>query len=223
MADSTITREMIEAAAAAIANNRAARGHGAPPISNVLAILPEKLLAEVLEDAEAALKAAPGMTFGSKRRPYYGAACLGLDGMGANLRLSDGSLELFFMDEELEQTNEEGSELYISRLAASEVIALRQWLIDYLPASETEISAGHGVTPAVSVTVPAAGSEERDFWLEAACQHGFEATSGGEHIPEYDPPAYFATEDEVLKLIAAAREQGRKDVLDALATGGARG
>jgi len=57
MADSTITREMIEAAAAAIANARGGR-RGAPEIVNVLDILPEKLLAEVMEDAEAALKAA---------------------------------------------------------------------------------------------------------------------------------------------------------------------
>jgi len=54
---STITREMIEAAAAAIANARTGR-RGAPPISNVLAILPQKLKDEVLEDAEAALTAA---------------------------------------------------------------------------------------------------------------------------------------------------------------------
>lgn len=57
MAEPTITREMIEAAAAAIANARASR-RGAPEIRNVLTILPEKLLAEVLEDAEAALEAA---------------------------------------------------------------------------------------------------------------------------------------------------------------------
>lgn len=70
--------------------------------------------------------------------------------------------------------------------------------------------------------IPPEGSEERLFWLEAAEQHGFEATSGGEQIPEYDPPAYFATEDEVLKLLSEARKQGQRDVLDALATGGAR-
>lgn len=54
----TIAREMIEAAATAIANNRAARGSGAPAISNVLAILPQKLKDEVLMDAEDALRAA---------------------------------------------------------------------------------------------------------------------------------------------------------------------
>lgn len=54
----TTTHAMIEAAATVIANNRAARGSGAPPISNVLAILPQKLKDEVLEDAEAALRAA---------------------------------------------------------------------------------------------------------------------------------------------------------------------
>lgn len=54
----TIAREMIEAAATVIANNRAARGSGAPAISNVLAILPQKLKDEVLTDAEDALRAA---------------------------------------------------------------------------------------------------------------------------------------------------------------------
>lgn len=55
-----ITRGMIEAAAAAIANARAAR-RGSPPISNVLEMLEQlspKLLADVVEDAEAALRAA---------------------------------------------------------------------------------------------------------------------------------------------------------------------
>jgi hypothetical protein len=60
--------------------------------------------------------------------------------------------------------------------------------------------------------IPPAGSEERDFWLEAAVQHGFEETAGVEHLPEYDPPAYFATADEVLALMASARQQGRDDV-----------
>jgi hypothetical protein len=54
---SAITREMIEAAATAIANARGGR-QGAPEIRNVLAILPQKLKDEVLEDAEAALTAA---------------------------------------------------------------------------------------------------------------------------------------------------------------------
>lgn len=161
--------------------------------------------------------------YGDKRRPYYTHACAGVEGMSATLHLRDNSLELVFKDEELDLINEEGRDLYVARLAASEVIHLRQWLIDFLPASEAEISAGHGVSPPVSVTVPAPGSEERLFWLEAAEQHGFEQTSGEEELPAFDPPAFLATEDEVLKLMAAAREQGRMDVLDALATGGARG
>lgn len=57
MADSTITREIIEAAAAAIANARASR-RGVVQIRNVLVILPEKLLVDVLEADEAALNAA---------------------------------------------------------------------------------------------------------------------------------------------------------------------
>ncbi|MBE7203885.1 MAG: hypothetical protein INR70_39665 [Parafilimonas terrae] len=59
MAEPAITREMIEAAAAAIANARAGR-RGSPPISNVLEMLEQlspKLLAELVEDAEAALGA----------------------------------------------------------------------------------------------------------------------------------------------------------------------
>jgi len=61
--------------------------------------------------------------------------------------------------------------------------------------------------------IPAAGSEERDFWLEAAVQHGFEETAGGEYVPEYDRPAYSATADEVLALMASARQQGRDDAV----------
>jgi len=57
MADSTITREMIEAAASVIANARGGR-RGVPEIVNILDMLPEKLVAEVMENAEAALKAA---------------------------------------------------------------------------------------------------------------------------------------------------------------------
>lgn len=52
----SITAEMIARAAAAIANARGMR-RGAPAITNILEILPEKLKAEVLEDAEEALKA----------------------------------------------------------------------------------------------------------------------------------------------------------------------
>ncbi|MBE7204821.1 MAG: hypothetical protein INR70_44455 [Parafilimonas terrae] len=62
MAEPTITHAMIEAAAAAIANARAGR-RGAPAVSNILQTLERmlpKLHAEVLEDAEAALKAALG-------------------------------------------------------------------------------------------------------------------------------------------------------------------
>ncbi len=53
----TPTPEQIKLAAAAIANARVMR-RGSPPIANVLEILPPKLLAEVMEDAESALKAA---------------------------------------------------------------------------------------------------------------------------------------------------------------------
>jgi hypothetical protein len=51
-----INPQTVRLAAAAIANARAGR-RGAPPISNVLDILPDKLLREVSEDAEAVLAA----------------------------------------------------------------------------------------------------------------------------------------------------------------------
>ncbi len=51
------TQQEIELAAAAIANMRGGR-RGAPAINNILSILPLKLRAEVMQDAEAALKAA---------------------------------------------------------------------------------------------------------------------------------------------------------------------
>lgn len=157
--------------------------------------------------------------YGDKRRPYYTHACAGVEGMCATLHLRDGSLELVFKDEQLDLVREEGDDLYVAHIEASEVLALRQWLIDFLPASEAEISAGHGIAPLVSVTVPAPGTEERDFWLEAARQHGFEETSE-EQLPYLALPAYASNEEGLLALMAAAREQGRKDVLDALAKSG---
>jgi len=51
-----INPETLRMAAAAIANARAGR-RGAPAISNILEILPEKLRSEVFEDAEAVLLA----------------------------------------------------------------------------------------------------------------------------------------------------------------------
>jgi hypothetical protein len=58
----------------------------------------------------------------------------------------------------------------------------------------------------VEVVVPAEGTEERDFWLEAAEQHGFLE-------PATDSASWLASEDSLLKLIASCREQGRRDVL----------
>lgn len=160
-----------------------------------------------------ARKLAPA-AYGDKRRPYHSGACIGICGLSVNLRFSDGSAEFVFSEEDLELINEEGRDLYIARLPASEILALRQSLIDYLPASEAEISAVE-VTPTLdAVAVPAPGTEERLFWLEAAEQHGFSRADDGVHT---------ATDSDVLKLMAAAREQGRKDVLAALATGGACG
>lgn len=73
-------------AAAAIANNRAARGHGAPAITNVLDILPTKLFDEVVEDARAALDAAAAAVPDLSERPsdpgklrINCAAAVGLD------------------------------------------------------------------------------------------------------------------------------------------------
>lgn len=50
-------QEQIDAVAEAILNARGRR-RGMPPVSNLLAALPEKLVAEAREDAEAALDAA---------------------------------------------------------------------------------------------------------------------------------------------------------------------
>ena len=52
-----ITREMVERGAEAIANARGGR-RGMPPISNIRELIGPKLWAEVLEDSEAALRAA---------------------------------------------------------------------------------------------------------------------------------------------------------------------
>ncbi|CAA2366780.1 hypothetical protein [Xanthomonas phage Fontebon] len=54
-----ITPDQVKRAAAAIANARGGR-RGVPAITNVLDILPPHLLAEVTEDAQAALEAAGG-------------------------------------------------------------------------------------------------------------------------------------------------------------------
>lgn len=54
-----ITPDQVKRAAAAIANARGGR-RGVPAITNVLDILPAHLLAEVTEDAQAALEAAGG-------------------------------------------------------------------------------------------------------------------------------------------------------------------
>lgn len=51
------SEKQIKAAAAAIANARINR-RGAPSISNILDMLPQKLKDEVFEDAKAALEAA---------------------------------------------------------------------------------------------------------------------------------------------------------------------
>lgn len=67
--DAHLLPARLREAAAAIANNRAARGHGAPAIANVLDILPPKLFAEVVEDAMAALDAAAFFTPSRGERP----------------------------------------------------------------------------------------------------------------------------------------------------------
>ena len=74
--------------------------------------------------------------YGDKRRPYYTHAAIGCDGVSVNLCFRDGSAEFVFREEEMELVNEEGRDLYVKRLPASEILALRQSLIDYLPAAE---------------------------------------------------------------------------------------
>jgi hypothetical protein len=58
MSNARFDSQAIDKAAAAIANARIGR-RGSPAISNVLDILPPNLLAEVREDAEAALNTLP--------------------------------------------------------------------------------------------------------------------------------------------------------------------
>lgn len=51
------SEKAVKAAAAAIANSRGGR-RGVPPITNILDLLPAKLLEDVMEDARAAIEAA---------------------------------------------------------------------------------------------------------------------------------------------------------------------
>lgn len=88
-------------------------------------------------------KLAPA-AYGDKRQPYHSGACIGIVGMSVNLRFSDNSAEFVFHEEDLELINEEGRDLYFIRFPTSEILALRQALIDYLPASETD---GAGAAP----------------------------------------------------------------------------
>lgn len=60
--------------------------------------------------------------------------------------------------------------------------------------------------------IPPAGSEERDFWLEAASQHGFmepDTDDAG------DTDSWLASEAAILTLMSEARKQGQRDVLGA--------
>lgn len=88
-----ITAEMIERAASAIANARGMR-RGAPTITNIMEILPEKLKAEVREDAEEALKA---VHFQARVQPWM-LACFGEEIAGdreeRNHRFLEEALEL---------------------------------------------------------------------------------------------------------------------------------
>jgi hypothetical protein len=55
------------------------------------------------------------------------------------------------------------------------------------------------------VEVPAPGTEERDFWITAAEQYG--ASGLNEAL------LFEVGEEDLLRLMAACREQGRRDVL----------
>ena len=61
-----------------------------------------------------------------------------------------------------------------------------------------------------AVKVPPAGSEDEAFWLEAAMQYGFEQTDDNDR-PTLAEENYRATGAQILALMAAAREQGRRD------------
>lgn len=74
--------------------------------------------------------------YGDKRRPHYTHAAIGCVGVTMNLCFVDGSAEFVFREENVDFIREEGSGLYVAGIAASEILALRQALIDYLPAAE---------------------------------------------------------------------------------------
>jgi hypothetical protein len=145
--------------------------------------------------------------YGDKRRPYYTHASAGLEGMSATLHLRDGSLELVFKDEELDLVREEGDDLHVAHIEASEVLALRQWLIDFLPASEAEIRP---VTVAQTLAETANGLA--DLYVQRVSEWD-DRTS-----PQDWPEALLITGTELkAELLRFAHEAA------ALATGGARG
>lgn len=137
--------------------------------------------------------------YGDKRRPYYTHACAGVEGMSATLHLRDDSLELVFKEEELDLINEEGRDLYVARLAASEVIHLRQWLIDFLPASEAEIRPVEVRSETVEAAAEALYLKDR----------GVPDDAWGRDLPESTMELW--------------RGYARVALTAALATGGARG
>lgn len=106
-----------------------------------------------------------------KRRPHYTHAAIGCDGISVNLCFRDGSAEFVFREEEMELVNEEGRDLYVKRLPASEILALRQALIDYLPAAE-------GIEDRASPSPPSLEAMKAAFELEIEAAIGTVTTRG---------------------------------------------
>lgn len=90
----------VAAAAAAIANNRNARTAcgGLAPLDDILDILPEKLFAEVVEDARAALQAAAALGADAPPAPRARGPLNAADASALGLELGAGTLLILMRD-----------------------------------------------------------------------------------------------------------------------------
>lgn len=68
-----------------------------------------------------------------RQDPRWSGMSLGMDGATFNLKLPEGSAEIVVPEENLEFLREESRDLWVGRLPASEVLALRWTLNEYLP------------------------------------------------------------------------------------------
>lgn len=68
-----------------------------------------------------------------RQDPQWSGTTRFMDGATLNLKLPEGSAEIVIAEEDLELYREEGRDLWVGRLPASEVLALRRTLNEYLP------------------------------------------------------------------------------------------